>query len=412
MRVLLCGILLLFHQVTLAQANLAQATGETQEVQAWRDFARRVEAAGVEILKTYPQPDALDKAEGLRYLLQQLGSSIQAGLVEEPGQIPLLRVGATTINKWGLDGADAKYQGAAINGDSAYRLHGQLGSARLFALQLTRMQGEYAAFGALTGDQLQADDSGKFEVLISPAKPADWQGVWLRLEPATDSFLVREYFSDWQSERPGRYYLEEIGNAQNSEPATSERVAALLNDTAANFSTRAPQWQERVQQARSHLVNKVYMQKADGQGLASNIYGSGWFDVGSDQALVIEMDAPDALLWSVQLGNVWWESIDYINHTASYNDSQAVASSDGRYRFVLSHQDPRVPNWLDPAGHSEGAIMFRLQEAKASVNPVLTLVPFAELAGYLPPDTPQVGVDHRDRELSQRRAHAAVRWAP
>ncbi len=407
MRVLLCGILVLFHQVTSAQT-----AAESPEIQAWRDFTRRVEAAGVEILKSYPQPTALDSAEGARYLLQQLGSSIQAELVDAPGQIPLLRIGATTINKWGLDGADAKYQGASINGDSAYRLHGQLGSARLFALQLTRMQGEYAAFGALTGDQLQADEAGNFEVLISSAKPADWQGVWLQLEPATDSLLVREYFSDWASERPGRYYLEEIGTTQTSEPVTSGQVAGLLRDTAANFSARAPQWRGHVEQARTHLVNRIHMQKSDGQGLASNIYGSGWFDVDSDQALVIEMDAPDALLWSVQLGNVWWESIDYINHTASYNDSQAVASSDGKYRFVLSHQDPGVPNWLDPAGHSEGAIMFRLQEANATVNPVLKLVPFADLAGHLPQDTPQVGVDQRNHELGQRRAHAAVRWAP
>ena len=37
------------------------------------------------------------------------------------------------------------------------------------------------------------------------------------------------------------------------------------------------------------------MQKADGQGLASNAYGSGWFRVGQDEALVIEMDTPDVI---------------------------------------------------------------------------------------------------------------------
>jgi len=311
-----------------------------------------------------------------------------------------------------LDGADAKYQGASISGSNSYRFYGQLGSARLFAMQLTRMEGIYAAYGALTGEQLQADHAGNFEVLISPHKPSDWQGVWLELNPATDNLLVREYFSDWANERPGRYYLEQLGDTTSSAPVTTEQMTALLEDTIQKFASRAPQWQGRVDKSRKHLVNKVHMQKAGGQGLASNAYGSAWFKVGGDQALVIEMDAPEALLWSVQLGNVWWESLDYINHTASYNDSQAVASSDGKYRFVLSQTDPGVPNWLDPTGHSEGALMFRLQKTKEIVIPSLKLVPFAELAEYLPKDIPMIGMEQRQSEITMRRRHAAVRWAP
>ena len=149
-----------------------------------------------------------------------------------------------------------------------------------------------------------------------------------------------------------------------------------------------------------------------GQGLGSNVYGSGWFKVGQDEALIIEMAAPEALLWSVQLGNVWWESLDYINHTASYNDSQAVASSDGKYRFVLSHSDPGVPNWLDPAGHVEGALLFRLQKAESVVDPSLKLVPFANVAEHLPEDTPVIEQGQRQSEILMRRNHAAIRWAP
>lgn len=407
MRVLLFAVLLLFHALVAAQS-----VDETVEIRAWREFTRNLETLGAEILQTYPQPDTLDRAEGLRYLLQQLSSSIQTKMIEQPGQISLLRLGATTINKWGLDGADAKYQGATISGSGNYRLYGQVGSARLFAIQLARKAGTYTAFGALTGDQLGANEAGNFEVLISPHKPADWQGAWLESDPAADSIIIREYFSDWANERPGRYYLEQLDDIPASGPVTTEQITTLLEDTARKFSTRAPQWQGRVDQARQYLVNKVHMQQADEQGLASNAYGSGWFKVGRDQALIIEMDGPEALLWSVQLGNVWWESIDYINHTASYNDSQAVADTDGRYRFVLSHQDPGVANWLDPAGHSEGAIMFRLQKAKSVVSPEMKLVPFVDLARYLPADTPRISASQRQREISIRRAHAAVRWAP
>ena len=407
MRVYLCTLLVLFHPFASVQAD-----EENAEVRAWRELTTRLELAGQEVLETYPQPSALDRAEGLRYLLQQLNSAIQIELLKQPGQIPLLRIGATTINKWGLDGADAKYQGAHISGSESYRLYGQLGSARLFAMQLTRMEGTYAAYGALTGDLLQADEAGNFEVLISPHKPGDWQGVWLALDPAADSLLIREYFSDWANERPGRYFLEQLGSTTSSTPVTTAKIAGLLEDTTQTFSSRVTQWQGRVDQSRKQLVNKVHMQKAQGQGLSSNAYGSAWFKVGAEEALVIEMDAPEALLWSVQLGNVWWESLDYINHTSSYNDSQAVPGSDGKYRFVLSLLDPGVPNWLDPTGHSEGALMFRLQETKELVVPSLNIVPIANLAQHLPQDTPRVDAKQRQSEITMRRKHAAVRWAP
>lgn len=407
MRIILSLALVLFPASLWAQPGDRDA-----EIQAWREFTRQIEATGVEILQTYPQPAGLDRAEGLRYLLQQLSSSAEQAVVKQPDQISLLRVGATTINKWGMDGADAKYQGARISPAGRYRFSGQLGSARLFAMQIARLDGTYGAYAALTGDQLQADAAGRFEVLISATRPADWQGPWLELNPEADSLLVREYFSDWAKERPGSYLLERLDHVDASPPLTAGDINALLATAADTFASRTPQWQSRVDRLREHLQNRVIVRKADEQGLASNFYGSGWFNIGDDQALVIEMDAPDALLWSVQLGNVWWESLDYINRTASYNDSQAVVGSDGKYRFVISQRDPGVPNWLDPAGHSEGTVLFRQQDASAIVNPVFTLVPFAELARHLPADTPQVGAEQRRRAIEVRRRHAGLRWAP
>ena len=199
MRVLSWIGLLCLCSLTQAQTP---AEPESTEIRAWREFSRQLEVAGVEVLKSYPQPTDIDRAEGLRYLLQQLGSSIEKKLIEQPGHLPLLRIGATTINKWGLDDADAKYQGAAIASTGSYRLHGQLGSARLFAIQLADIGAKYAAFGALTGTQLKADSEGNFDLLISAKKPASWTGAWLELNIEANNILLREYFSNWQTERP------------------------------------------------------------------------------------------------------------------------------------------------------------------------------------------------------------------
>jgi len=96
-------------------------------------------------------------------------------LVREPGEIPLLRVGATTINKWGMDGADAKYQGAPIDPAGGYVFSGHLGAARLTAIQLSDLTSDsYQAFGSLSGDQFQTADNGQFQMLLTAKKPKDW----------------------------------------------------------------------------------------------------------------------------------------------------------------------------------------------------------------------------------------------
>jgi hypothetical protein len=66
---------------------------------AWSEFCDSIKRAGIEILDTYPQPTAVDRAEGLRYLAQQVQASIQDALIGETGELPLLRVGATTLSK-------------------------------------------------------------------------------------------------------------------------------------------------------------------------------------------------------------------------------------------------------------------------------------------------------------------------
>lgn len=392
----------------------APVVGEVDAVEVWRDFTRGLEEAGVEFLNDYPQPQSIDRAEGLRYMLQQVQSAADMALTRQPGEIPLLRIGPTTINKWGMDGADGKYMNAAIDPTGTYRLSGHLGTARLFAVQLATQIREYEAFGEITGDQIETDSNGAFEILISRERPADWHGSWLELDPKATDVIVREYFRDWETERPGRYWIERLDDVRPTEPATTERMAVLLEETLEQFVHRVPQYEPRGNKIRRFLVNKVHVSSGDDDSgtLAANAYAAGWFDVGEDEALVIEVDAPRARMWSVQLGNVWWESIDFLTHLASYNDRQAFPSSDGRYRFVIAQRDPGVPNWLDPAGHREGMLFFRFQQSENPADPDVDLISLDELRNHLPEDTPTVSTAERRDMLMKRRAHAARRWSP
>ncbi|NND68869.1 MAG: hypothetical protein HKN19_14865, partial [Halioglobus sp.] len=220
----------------------------TDPVALWGKFADDLRTAGQQVLATYPREPEIDKAEALRYLLQQVQAASGAMLMRQTGEPALLRLGATTLNKWGLDAADAKYMGAVVDSTGTYRLHGKVGSARLFAVQLSTQVMPYEAYDEITGDRLQTDAAGNFELLIAREKPADWNGNWLRMDPNATDLLVREYYRDWEQEQPGSYYLERLDGEASTEPLTLATVAKLLDDTIGQFYLRAPQWQERSKQ--------------------------------------------------------------------------------------------------------------------------------------------------------------------
>jgi hypothetical protein len=390
----------------------AETPGPSPDVVAWEAFCDRLKDSGAEILREHAQPHAIDRAEGPRYLVQQVAQAVEHVLTAEDASFPLLRIGSTTLDKWGLDGADAKYTGAHLRGDGVYRLHGKLGSARLIALQLFTIEPDYTAFESLSGEGLQPAPDGTFSLMISQKRPDGWDGPWLPLDSRATNLLVREYFNDWQKEEPSRLMIERLDAVARVEPLSAESVTALLSRVADVFALRAPMWLPRSGQARAHLVNRFHKLASEGQGLKDNVYGNGWFKLAPGEALLIELDDPDALLWSFQLGNYWWESLDFVNHAASLNGQQAVPSSDGRYRLVVSLEDPAVPNWLDPVGHPEGMILYRFQRARKAPVPATKIVPLRELRANLPSDTPMVSAEERRAEIAQRRAHAARRWAP
>jgi len=392
---------------------VVRAEEVSPEVAAWQAFCDAVEQAGVEILNRYPQPHEIDRAEAPLFLAQQLGVAIEETLTRRDAAFPLLRLGASTINKSGLDSADAKYFGASIQGDATYRLRGTLGDARLIALQAIAKGPPFQAFGRLSGADLAPDDAGEFEVMLAPERPEGWEGAWIETGAQATDLLIREYFGDWSTERPSEMTLQRVEPVGPPVPMTMAESQRLLEGMAAAFSGRAPIWQPRVQQVRERLRNQLTPAQAAGeQGLADNLYGTGWFALEAGEAMLIELDAPDALHWSFQLGNFWWESLDYVNRTGSLNGEQAVPSPDGRYRILIAATDPGVPNWLDTGGHPEGFILYRFQQTRDNPRPNVHVGPIEEIVAALPAGTLHVSPQARRAEIAERQAHGARRWAP
>ena len=136
----------------------------------------------------------------------------------------------------------------------------------------------------------------------------------------------------------------------------------------------------------------------------------GAWKLGPDEALVVEVTPPVGLYWSLSIGNVWWETIDYAEHITSLNGHQAVLGDDGVFRAVVAHRDPGVANWLDTAGHTEGPMILRCVRTESAPVPATRVVRFDDLASALPSSTVRVTPEQRAREVADRRAAVARRF--
>lgn len=305
-----------------------------------------------------------------------------------------------------MPSADARYLSAEITGDGLYRVSGTLGNAPHITVQA------YDSVSALEIFDIreQADAAGNFSFLIGD--PVKTKGA-APVSREASMLYFREYYSDWKTEIPSKFVLERLDRPDRGTPLTASAMADILEATATKRESQVPFWKGRMAQIRDGHGNSLAPPGLLGDvGLGDILYGTGWFELEHDEAMVIELSKPEAVHWSFQLGNFWGEAVDFANFTSSTNGDQAIASNDGKYRIVIAHSDPGVPNWLDTAGHREGMIFYRYHLAETKPMPTAQVVKVSDLSTLLPKDTLRVSPAERRAEIDHRRAAIVRRWTP
>src|SRR5471032_2336497 len=99
---------------------------------AWADFCEQLKAAGDLAFKDYNPATALQRADAFRFLTQNLGQAFDLALETKDTRYPQLHAFCNPTRKLGGDCADFTYLQAWIDGQSAYRITGNRGTARFF----------------------------------------------------------------------------------------------------------------------------------------------------------------------------------------------------------------------------------------------------------------------------------------
>ena len=78
-----------------------------------------------------------------------------------------------------------------------------------------------------------------------------------------------------------------------------------------------------------------------------------------EQALVMTGRFPRCKFANVVLWNRYLQSFDYNNRNISLNRKQTKLEPDGRFKMVISHRNPGIPNWIDTEGRPSGIVYWR-----------------------------------------------------
>ena len=381
---------------------------------AWSEFCKSLEAAG-QHLAAYSIPDSPElRAEAYRYLLGLVTSGIGTALqIADPDQ-PRIWRNPDSFAKWGAENADNQYLWARLRSDASYLVFGQRHSAYDFLIEVKEgfMQlGDDRVFAAITAHEMEFASDGSFELLVSRERPKSHRGNWLEMHPDTRYLQVRQYFADWEKESPASFQIRQLGG-EGLPPArlTPARMADLLDDAGEWVELSAKFWTQWIDQQRAaHDPAKLKPAVKFVGGADDIYYGNDMYGIGPDEALVVEFTPPEARYWSIQLLDIWFRTMDYATRQTSLNHHQSVLDADGRFRGVIAHRDPGVPNWLDTAGYPEGMIQYRWIWTKTNPVPSVRRVRFDEIRKALPAGTPSVTPEERRCRIAGRQAHVGRR---
>jgi len=423
-----------------------------------------------------PPPSERNLAEGYRYVLGFLHGSIQRAIGPTP-EFPYFLRAIQPLNKSTIDNADAIYLSTPIDGNHSYIIRGRAGDTSHWRGGARAASGvlasQYVIFeapsgyagdsgglaemrpgtrtncGTLDSMDLQVESDGSFEILLAPERPEGHSGNFIattarrtRRQPdgsertrdyVASNIVLRELFYDWDREQLLDIEIFRI-DRQGAHPAPLDAATAArrLQQVGEITRNQVHFWNEFyavVLEAYADMNGdgKRFMPRngfndanaaglATGGGMSTNIYSGGIFELGPEEALIVELRQPvEPDYIGFHLSNMWGESLDFANHQSSLNAFQAERDADGVLRYVIAHRDPGIANWVDTTGLPEGYMSVRWaynekpREAENFPSATATRIAFGEIAARLP-QASRLTAEQRGAAIRIRQRHVQQRY--
>ena len=373
------------------------------------DYLQNLEEAVAGIANTWRPDDPQYRADVYRQIMMQMSYGYFAffhATPEHPDWAPLWNPVYTL-----QPNPDDIYLQSPVSPAYRYRVSGKRGTVKMITFNTQGplagmpdppdMTGE--CYADLDDRHLQIEADGTFDILLSAERPEGHSGNWLQIKPGASTLMIRKRSYDWSGEIDPVLSIENLDPVPPKPRLSVDEILQRIRNMA-GMPAKATQlfyWMQN--QVREEAGINVFKPAPIGGALSRQIYIPAVFEFEADEALIIETELPEVRpYWNFQLNDPYYNALEYVYRLSSTNGHFARVSSDGKFRAVISLEDPGVPNWLDPAGFQQGTIYGRWYDCDSCPTPTLKRVKFAELRDHLPADTPTVSPQERAAELQER----------
>ena len=318
-------------------------------------------------------------------------------------------------SRWGGDNPDNAYRLAPVAHGARYVVFGQRmpGGVANVTYTLVANTATSVTLATLEDCDVVTNADGSF-VLTIDDQPAAGRPNHLQTQAGVKFLFVRDSMNDWARETPNALRIHRL-----DPPSRPPRTLA-----------------EMAQFAAYHFVDDVYllywftrlnygfppdaMRPPRGSGgvggLRSQMGSQGLIRLQENEAMVVTATDAGAAFRDFVLHDVWYLTIEYWQRQTSLTAGQMAADDDGRYTFVIAHEDPGVHNWLDTGGLHEIYALHRWQglpRDESAPLPQITsrVVPLGDFARALPKGVRTLSRTERAEQLARRQRDFLVRFA-
>lgn len=316
------------------------------------------------------------------------------------------RVGDLRVpgSRYGIDNPDSVYRVIPISGGERYRIWGRVPERRLTENYFTLWDANMHSVAVFNGNDLVLGPDRSFVITVD-SDPADGRPNHIRSTPEAHEFYIRDVLLDWERDEINTLSVEKLGPPKGPSKSEAEQLA-LTARFMRSYADNTLRWNDQAMKKPVNDLAFTIDRDTDG-ALRNQLYVMGHFDIGDEEALVLDVNTGGARYFIAPITNCWGTTNDIVNRTSSLNLSQLAANADGSYTIVISTRDPGVHNWLDPCNLQEGILTLRWAEFpdRQRTNDTCAssrIVPLAGLSAALPPGTKFVTPIERRAQLAQR----------
>lgn len=312
-----------------------------------------------------------------------------------------------------FDNPDTTYRTIPVNSSNRYVITGKVNSLAPVDVNFSVYAANSSTISNLTGDQIVASADGSFSI-TADFTASDGTPNHVQLTPQAASFFIRNTVSEWNVQQ---FETLAVQNTTTLQSAPAPSLSQLIQAVASAVTNSSASFQVFNELAYAQPVNTLPAPTFGGTAgrLATQAATYSAFKISDDQALVLTVNTGGAKYFIAPVYDRWFITTDYIHHTQSLNNSQAVPNPDGTYTFVIAVKDPHVYNWVDTVGLNEGLINLRWQNfassTSASPSATLELVNLSDLPAVLPPNTKYVSAAERAAQIEAREASYSSRYS-